>query len=538
MPGPPVAVRYNTAASKFEQIAIDTSLFGAEDRFVDVSPVPGSSERLGGRQALLRARERHRQGQGRADRRARRNHAGHLAGQRRRAGKRAGRRRDGHRRSVDGHLGGLAVPLHERDRPARRHRPQLGRARSPSARTSRSNSSSPTRHHRTTRRCSRRRRSPIEQATSLETPVPEVIPALLKDIRVSRRGLTVIVSFKLAGLADVQLVAKRHGKTIARTAKERLKAGKHSLKLSFSAKRWPTGLSFKTKALVKLKPVPATGCENSPGSSGAPGAGPNAVATSCEAGRPALRARGRTRSRRACADELPARRPSSCRRCRGGGAARAARPLVRGPSRRGRRARGHGRERSPAPARARNRRREHRPDGRRDRRRSGRSVGLQGAAARRAAARRTPPGAWRSPPPSGGSPPGQLVFERATDADSNWTIQETPLNEEGQPYRGMQPDRPSARITPHGGGLLAGEDSTRAVGQAGRRARTRSWRALSRAARTVRGRAARKPAKAATPLRGRLPKATGRAPSPTRRSKAPVTPKRSSARSGVPRTRA
>jgi hypothetical protein len=122
----------------------------------------------------------------------------------------------------------------------------------------------------------------VEQATSLETPVPEVIPALLKDIKVSRRGLTVIVSFRLAGLADVQLIAKRHGKTIARTAKERLKAGKHSLKLSFSAKRWPTGLSFKTKALVKLKPVPATGCENSPGSSGSPGTGPNAVATSCE----------------------------------------------------------------------------------------------------------------------------------------------------------------------------------------------------------------------------------------------------------------
>ena len=63
-------------------------------------------------------------------------------------------------------------------------------------------------------------------------------------------------------------------------------------------------------------------------------------------------------------------------------------------------------------------------------------------------------------PVSGSSPPGQLVFERATDSDSNWTVQETPLNAEGQPYRGMQPDRPSARITPHGGGLLAGEDST------------------------------------------------------------------------------
>jgi len=68
-------------------------------------------------------------------------------------------------------------------------------------------------------------------------------------------------------------------------------------------------------------------------------------------------------------------------------------------------------------------------------------------------------------PPSGGSPPGQLVFERATDVDSNWTIQETPLNEEGKPYRGMTPDRASVRITPHGGGLLVGEDSTRPSGK-------------------------------------------------------------------------
>jgi hypothetical protein len=70
-----------------------------------------------------------------------------------------------------------------------------------------------------------------------------------------------------------------------------------------------------------------------------------------------------------------------------------------------------------------------------------------------------------APPPSGGSPPGQLAFERATDSDPNWTIWETPLNEEGQPYRGMQPDRLSARITPHGGGLLAGQDSTRPSGR-------------------------------------------------------------------------
>ncbi len=83
-----------------------------------------------------------------------------------------------------------------------------------------------------------------------------------------------------------------------------------------------------------------------------------------------------------------------------------------------------------------------------------------------------------APPPSGSeqvafapagkassSAQGQLVFERATDADPDWTIAETPLNEAGLLYRGMDPDRMSARITPHGGGLLVGDDSTRASGE-------------------------------------------------------------------------
>jgi hypothetical protein len=125
----------------------------------------------------------------------------------------------------------------------------------------------------------------IEQAASAEAPTAEIIPALLKDIRVSRHDLTVTVSFDLTRLADVQLLAKRDGKAIAKTAKERLKAGTHTLKLSFSAKRWPTGLNFKTKELTKPKPVPVSGCENTPVSSGGGGGtGPNAVATSCESG--------------------------------------------------------------------------------------------------------------------------------------------------------------------------------------------------------------------------------------------------------------
>jgi hypothetical protein len=68
-------------------------------------------------------------------------------------------------------------------------------------------------------------------------------------------------------------------------------------------------------------------------------------------------------------------------------------------------------------------------------------------------------------PSSSGSSQGQLVFERASDEDPDWTIAETPLEEAGQPYRGMQPNRLSARITPHGGGLLVGEDQARPSGK-------------------------------------------------------------------------
>ena len=72
---------------------------------------------------------------------------------------------------------------------------------------------------------------------------------------------------------------------------------------------------------------------------------------------------------------------------------------------------------------------------------------------------------FATPATSGATAPGQLVFERATDADPDWSIVETPLSEEGQAYRGMSPNRLSTRITPHGGGLLIGQDSQRPTGK-------------------------------------------------------------------------
>jgi hypothetical protein len=60
-------------------------------------------------------------------------------------------------------------------------------------------------------------------------------------------------------------------------------------------------------------------------------------------------------------------------------------------------------------------------------------------------------------------PEPQLAFTRHTDA-SGWQVYETPLDEQGDPYRGPIPNRLSARITPSGGGVLAGRDVARPIG--------------------------------------------------------------------------
>ena len=284
VPGPPVAVRYDSALSKFEQVPLETSQFGPEDRFIDVAPVPEVAAAWVADQpysqhgsATAKAKVALIGAHGKTDldtlpvSGAGRGSAQLVA---------ATGPEEAWLATSAGWLfhytNGSVLP-EDTDpnwQTTITQRPNESIEQfvsdTPPADNSQEFAPPPV---------------AIEQAQSIETPAPEVIPALLKDVRVSRRGLTVIVTFKLAGLADVQLVAERHGKTIAKTARERLKAGKHSLKLSFTARRWPTGLSFKTKALVKLKPVPATGCETgsgSSGSSGSPGTGPNAVATSCE----------------------------------------------------------------------------------------------------------------------------------------------------------------------------------------------------------------------------------------------------------------
>ena len=296
----------------------------------------------------------------------------------------------------------------------------------------------------------------------------------------------------LTRLADVQLVAKRHGKAIAKTAKERLKAGKHALKLSFSAKRWPTGLSFKTKELTKPKPVPETGCENNPVSSGG-GGGPGRTRSRRRAKprstAPALRAPVRTPSPRACADE---KRACRSRRQRLWGRLEWSRFGVHLAGGHGARAdTGAGQGATPQPVLG----------------TADASTVLMGAATAGA-----PGEAWAYkvlpldvPPPADSSGtrrvcPRIRIRLRLVAGPARVRARERRrlrLDDRRNAARRSGPaiprdaaEPPSARITPHGGGLLVGEDSGAPERQAAGRAGARSGWALSGAARTARGHAA------------------------------------------------
>jgi len=73
--------------------------------------------------------------------------------------------------------------------------------------------------------------------------------ALVRKITTKRKGLTLIVSFTLTRRARVQLIAKRGRRTVARTKRRTLKAGRRSLRLRVTRKRYPTRLAFKAKAV-------------------------------------------------------------------------------------------------------------------------------------------------------------------------------------------------------------------------------------------------------------------------------------------------
>jgi hypothetical protein len=77
------------------------------------------------------------------------------------------------------------------------------------------------------------------------------LPPLLRRVRSELHGLRLTVSFTLTRRARVQLLAKRGGRTVARTPARLLVPGRRSLELQLSRDRYPTKLAFRTKEVKR-----------------------------------------------------------------------------------------------------------------------------------------------------------------------------------------------------------------------------------------------------------------------------------------------
>jgi len=89
---------------------------------------------------------------------------------------------------------------------------------------------------------------PIEDAKAKPGKTRRV-PPLLKAVRSDLDGLTLTVSFTVTRPAQVALIAKRDGRTVARTPQRRFGRGRHSLSLRLSRDRYPTKLAFQAKGV-------------------------------------------------------------------------------------------------------------------------------------------------------------------------------------------------------------------------------------------------------------------------------------------------
>jgi hypothetical protein len=89
---------------------------------------------------------------------------------------------------------------------------------------------------------------------------PAQVPvALLTHVRARVvHRTTLVLSFHLAVKATVRLLAVRHRKVVAHTAKRTLRGGNRSLTLKLNPKRWPEHLKLQTHALAPLPTKPTT----------------------------------------------------------------------------------------------------------------------------------------------------------------------------------------------------------------------------------------------------------------------------------------
>jgi hypothetical protein len=64
-------------------------------------------------------------------------------------------------------------------------------------------------------------------------------------------GTTLVLSFDVTTKADVELLAKRHGRVVASTGFVLFRPGRRTLELRLNVKQWPTALQFKIRVVKK-----------------------------------------------------------------------------------------------------------------------------------------------------------------------------------------------------------------------------------------------------------------------------------------------
>lgn len=88
---------------------------------------------------------------------------------------------------------------------------------------------------------------PVEvqpEATPAATRVKRVKPVVQNVRKPQLRGTTLVLRFRLTRAARVSLVARRHGRVVARTPLRRYAKGRVTLRLRLNRRRWPTALKF------------------------------------------------------------------------------------------------------------------------------------------------------------------------------------------------------------------------------------------------------------------------------------------------------
>lgn len=93
----------------------------------------------------------------------------------------------------------------------------------------------------------------LEQNPIAEPPRARVrkLPPLLRKVRSRLQGLRLTVSFTVTRKAKVALLAKRGGRTVARTPQRVFAPGRHQLVLALSRENYPTRLAFQVSEVKR-----------------------------------------------------------------------------------------------------------------------------------------------------------------------------------------------------------------------------------------------------------------------------------------------